>query len=659
MQISVIIVNYNVKVFLAHTLDAVKRSMNNINGEIIVVDNASDDGSVEMLKEKFPDVRLIVNKKNIGFGAANNLAMKEARGEYFLLLNPDTVIQEDTVRVMVDFMQQHPTVGIAGCKILNPDGSLQLACRRSFPTPWVAFTKISGLSSLFPRSRLFGKYNLTYLNPEELSEVDAISGSCMVVRRNVYEQVGGFDEQFFMYGEDLDWCYRIKQAGWNVMYVPTTQIIHYKGESTRRSDIDEITFFYDAMRLFVQKHFRKNFFVDVLLHIGIMTREWIAFLAKHATVWASMMIDFMLVDVSFLLGEYFRFGELGRLPPYAHPIVLTVPAFIVIAVMASLGVYSSRKVSPVTTMYGVIISFLIISALTFFFKDYAFSRIIVVLASFICLIILPLWRYVAQMLFRKSAIGSNFFGRRTLIVGRTASGRELLRRLRANPNHGYSVVGFIDQNRQHVGEQEEGVEILGSIDNIEKVVRDHKISEVIFSTDAFSYSDILSAIVKTNSRSVNFRLVPSSLEVIIGKTHVDEITALPLVDIEYNLRRPMNRVVKRCFDIFCSIILLMIRYPLVKAKKQSGAPLTWFDEQLLHLPLVVKGTLSLVGPEMSSVSMNDSSSKKFGKPGLTGLVQLHRKNNLSSEEKETYNIYYAKNQSLWLDLEILFKSFSQ
>ena len=189
--VSIIIVNYNVRDFLHHALVSLQKAMKGVRGEIIVVDNASDDGSIEMVRRRFPSVHLIVSKVNLGFAKANNLGLKRARGTFLLLINPDTLVQEDTLRVMVKFFQDNPDVGLAGCKVLNPDGTFQLACRRSFPRPWVAFSKMVGLSSLFPNSRLLGRYNLTYLSPDETYEIDAVSGSFMMVRREAYEQVGG------------------------------------------------------------------------------------------------------------------------------------------------------------------------------------------------------------------------------------------------------------------------------------------------------------------------------------------------------------------------------------------------------------------------------------------------------------------------------------
>ncbi|MBI4810097.1 MAG: glycosyltransferase family 2 protein, partial [Ignavibacteriales bacterium] len=309
MRLSIIIVNYNVRPFLENSLLSVRRAMKGIDGEVFVVDNASDDGSVEMVLQKFSDVKLIVNEKNVGFAVANNLAIKEARGEYLLLLNPDTILQEDTLHIMIEFLDRNRDAGLIGCKILNPDGTLQLACRRSFPTPWVAFTKIVGLSNLFSRNPLFGKYNLAYLDPDKTYEVDAVSGSFMFVRRQVIDSVGVLDEQFFMYGEDLDWCYRIKKAGWKIYYVHGTQVIHYKGESVRRSDIDEVKLFYEAMRVFVRKHFSQGFISDMALRVGIELREWVAFVGRIAKPLRAVVLDFILINISLLLSEFFWFGK--------------------------------------------------------------------------------------------------------------------------------------------------------------------------------------------------------------------------------------------------------------------------------------------------------------------------------------------------------------
>ncbi len=652
MDLSVIIVNYNVRDFLENALTSVRQAVKGIEAEVIVVDNASDDGSVEMVGKKFPEVRTIANDTNLGFAAANNIALRVSSGRYILLLNPDTVVQEDTFQTIVGFMDAHPDAGMAGCRILNPDGSLQPACRRSFPTPWVAFTKISGLSALYPESRIFGRYNLGYLDPDVSCEVDAISGSFMTIRRETYEQVGGLDEEYFMYGEDLDWCYRVKQAGWKVYYVSGTRIIHYKGESVRRSEIDEVRHFHRAMRVFVAKNTRRGVLAGLILHAGITVRQWIAFASKSARPARAAILDLLLMAAAWLSAEYLWFGEIFRFPAYAYPASFLVPWAVVASAMYSMGAYTVRKHSLATVAGAVAAGYVFISALTFFFKDYAFSRMVVVISGSLNVVLLTGWRVAARKLFGSGQFARRgIFGRPSLIVGADESGREVARRLRANPQGGYDVVGFIDTTSRRIGEKYDGVEILGSIDNIGKVILQEKVSEVIFSTDVLSYKDILSVIAKTKHRSVNFRLVPNSLEVIIGKTHIDRLNDLPFVQIEYGLNRLSNRFFKRLLDIVGGCILYVTLYPF--ARSSAGNRL-----RIADLPAVLRGRMSLVGPTGSGDGEASPAGRDayLGKRGLTSLADLNTRDELTADERERYDVYYAKNQSIVLDLEILMKS---
>lgn len=662
MDLSVIIVNYNVRQFLENALTSIYRAMEGVQGEVFVVDNASDDGSIEMVKTKFPQVLLIENKANVGFAKANNTAMKHAKGRYLLLLNPDTIVQEDTFNVMVEFFDENQDAGLAGCKILNPDGTFQLPCRRSFPTPWVAFTKIFGLSTLFPKSRLFGQYNLTYLSEDETYEVDAVSGSFMFLRREAYEKVGGLDETFFMYGEDLDWCYRVSKSAYKVYYVHSTKIIHFKGESTRRSEIDEIRMFYQAMQLFVEKHFSTSVVVEVLLTIGIVLRAALAMLTKTSRPLFIALVDFVLVDLALILAEYFYFGRLFRFPEYAYPIVWTVPPLVVVVSMYFSGVYTTRRHSVSRTVLAVVVSYTVISATIFFFKNFAFSRAVVLISGFINFLVLPGWRLMFGLFTgRRSGSRKSLFGRPTVIVGTGPSAQEVLKKLRARVDDGYDVVGFIDMSRKNIGEKIAGVEIVGSIDNVGKVIAERKVSEVIFSTDGLAYTDILSVIARSNDRSVNFRLVPNSLEAIIGKTRIDDLDTLPLVEIEYNIHNPGNKLAKRVFDIAASGFGLFFFYPFVRFL--NSKPTTeGFVRSVRLLPDVFFGRMSLVGRPLSEsddvppTGSPISGQSYLGPKGLTGLVQINRRADLEPEEIERYKLYYAKNQSLILDVEIMVKS---
>jgi len=673
MDLSVIIVNYNVRQFLENALTSIQKSIAGIEGEIFVVDNASDDGSVEMMRTKFPGVCLIENTANLGFARANNIALARARGKYLLLINPDTVVQEDTLRTIVTFFDNNPDVGLAGCKILNPDGTLQLPCRRSFPTPWVAFTKISGLSTLFPRSRWFGKYNLTYLNPDESYEVDAVSGSFMMITREAYQRVGGLDEAFFMYGEDLDWCYRVSRAGFKVYYVHSTKIIHFKGESTKRSNIDEIKVFYRAMQLFVEKHYGLSFMIKSLLSLGIALRAAVAFVGKVGRAVLSAAGDVILVTVALILSEYVYFGHLFHFPAYAYPIVWTVPAMIVVASLYFSGVYGVNRYSVSRAAFSVLVSYVVISAIVFFAKNFAFSRAVLLISGFMSFLAIPGWRLLFRMLGLGGSHGRrarrSLFGRRTVIVGTGDAALQLLRKLRARVDDGYDVLGFIDVNRRRIGEKIAGVEVIGSLDNVGKVISERRVGEVIFSTDGLTYTDILSVIGRSNTLNVNFRLVPNSLEAIIGKASIDELDTIPLVEIDYHIHRPINRFLKRMFDVSVSLVLMITIYPWVRVRTSMAvnAYRTPLAEKILLLPHVLAGRLSIVGRPLTDITTLSQPEKEvaphprdeesyLGPHGLTGLVQINHRADLEEAEVERYLLYYAKNQSLFLDMEILLKS---
>jgi hypothetical protein len=274
MDLSIIIVNYNTKNLLAASLQSIYSKKHKIEFETFVVDNGSTDGSVETIKVLYPQIIFLPQNENLGFAKANNIAIKQAKGRYILLLNPDTVVLNDCLDLMIDFMDQNPDVGAAGCKVVLPDGSLDLACKRSFPTPENSFYHVLGLAKLFPKSRRFGQYNLTYLDENETHEVDCLVGAFMMVRREVIEQIGLLDEKYFMYGEDIDWCYRIKNAGWKIVYYPRAQIIHYKGASSKKKKWETIYEFHRAMFLFFNDHYKDkyNLVIRYLVYLGIAAR---------------------------------------------------------------------------------------------------------------------------------------------------------------------------------------------------------------------------------------------------------------------------------------------------------------------------------------------------------------------------------------------------
>lgn len=253
MKLSVIIVNYNVKYFIEQCLLSVLASIETMDAEIFVVDNNSSDGSIEYLRPKFPTVHFIENKDNPGFSKANNQAIRLAKGEYILLLNPDTVVGEDTFTNVCSFMDSHPDGGGLGVKMIDGSGKFLPESKRGFPSPWNSFCKMFGLSKLFPQSKLFARYHLKYLNENKVHQVEVLAGAFMLLRKETLDKIGLLDGNFFMYGEDIDLSYRITLGGYVNYYLPE-RIIHYKGESTKK-DIRYVKIFYEAMLIFFRKHY--------------------------------------------------------------------------------------------------------------------------------------------------------------------------------------------------------------------------------------------------------------------------------------------------------------------------------------------------------------------------------------------------------------------
>jgi N-acetylglucosaminyl-diphospho-decaprenol L-rhamnosyltransferase len=265
IDVSIVILNYNTREHLRACLQALLTEGSStlrkgrIETEVFVVDNASSDGSADMVAADFPSVRLIRSQRNGGYAYGNNLALRHATGEAVLVLNPDTLLPPGGLVAMLDALQRHPEAGILGPKLLRPDGSMHLACRRSFPTPSVAFYRFTGLSRVFAKSERFGRYNLTYIDPDLAIEVDSVCGACMLVRRAVIERIGLLDERFFMYGEDLDWCLRTREAGWTVRYEPSIVVQHQHGAASRQRAFRTNFYFFRAMDLFYRKHYVQRY----------------------------------------------------------------------------------------------------------------------------------------------------------------------------------------------------------------------------------------------------------------------------------------------------------------------------------------------------------------------------------------------------------------
>jgi len=676
-DITIIIVNYNVKAFLEQCLMAIEKARHSLTIEIFVVDNASVDGSQSMVKRKFPSVYLIENHKNFGFSKANNQALRMAKGRYVFILNPDTLIQEDTLVALKNFLDNHSEAGAVGCKLINPDGSFQINSRRSMPTPWVAFTRIIGLSRMFPKSRIFGRYNLTYRSPDVESEIDVLSGSLMFIRRDVLDKVGHFDENFFMYGEDIDLCYRIKQEGWKIFYTPATKAIHYKGESTKKSDLSFVSNFYSAMLKFAHKHFRGRYsvFLQVFLTVGIYSRVFFAYLWRILKNFSSPLLDVLLIMLGIFLALKIW------LPHYAlerFSIVFPIYTFVWFASAYLFGAYHYKtKYHLKPVLWSGVIGLMVNSTFTYFFKQFAYSRVVVLISFLLILALLSMWRLVYRIIGPVSRKGPLSKLRRAVIIGAGHEGKRILKKLQVRPDMHYEICGFVEFEPGYVGKEIDGTEVLATIDNIRDVIRVEDINDVIFSSDRLTNAQILETIILAQGSGVNFRIVPHELEYIVAKSSVDEIDTVPLLDFE-GVAGPLDLMVKRIFDIVVSSLSIIVTSPLVLVNLLVGARLVerkiigyagrpvrirFFEGGLdfvKYMPLffsVLTGTLSIVGAEITEFKPSEYHATY--KPGLTGLVQIktkEKKKALTKKEKDYYNLYYVKNQTIITDLQVLLKS---
>jgi len=677
LSISVLIVSYNVKQYLLQCIDSLLHSDYQGNFEIIVVDNHSFDGSVAAVKEKFPDVIIIENHDNPGFGKAVNQASIKANGDYFLILNPDTIVQENTLSVFVEYMKEQAHIGLIGPKILNSDGTLQQAAKRSFPTLGVALPKLLGLAKIFPNSRWASRYNLTFLNSDETHRVDAISGSCMFIRSELYRKLGGFDEQFFMFGEDLDLCYRVKKKGFEVHYVSKTQIIHYKGESVKSAPYNSKNAFHHAMILFYDKHFHSKFITRFAVRLGVKIRRILSQIMGWRAQIISVGLDTVSVLTAFFIAIPIRFTDF-------EPVIVSkglIPLIYVVfwlAVGMVFQLYTRYILSYSRAIISSIAGFFIAVAFTYFFKQYAFSRLVIILGAFFITFLIPGWRLIAHYLASRNKIPkvrqkqNYLFRRNALIIGANNNGITIAKNILRRIDIDIEIVGFCDIDLQN-DLDDLPVPFLGRIGEIESLVSTHGIRELIFSSEAMSYEDIIHIMNTTKDLHLTYRMVPRHEDVLLSKSLVEDIGDFSFVNIEYALFHKFHKFTKRFFDVIASILLMVLLMPVIvflaimkgskrrtywgkEGQKITGRTLNMQNRFFRILPLlwnVIAGNISMVGPVLIEDSQSDPN--LICSPGLTGLDQI-RAGQLTTEDRYLLNHYYAQHQGFTMDLEIILKT---
>jgi GT2 family glycosyltransferase/lipopolysaccharide/colanic/teichoic acid biosynthesis glycosyltransferase len=638
-DVSVVIVNYNVKDLVDNCISSIhKANDNKYDIEIYLVDNNSIDGSAGHISAKYPGVKIISNSKNLGFSRANNQALAKAEGKYILILNPDTVLEEGTFEKMITFCETDKNIGAVTSKLILANGRLDSACRRSFPTPSVAIPRILGLSKLFPESRTFGKYNLTYLDENKTYEVDAICGAFMFIPKDVIDKVGLFDEEYFMYGEDLDLSFRIKKAGYKIFYYPEVTTIHLKGESTKKTNLSYVNNFYGAMGIFVKKNFTgASRILSSVLQFGIYWRSFFSYVKRFLKFFLFPAIDIILLYTSLILSVEIRFDIF---PNKDYLFIISIYVFVWMILLTIFGLYSKRYfLSLKKTFNALIVGFFINSSITYFFNEYAFSRGVILASTLFSLLFLISWRSLFRMylFFVSKNILLNKIN--LLIVGNEKLNQNAEDKL----NSKYNILHFNE------------IATRKNIPELEEIILIKKINEVVFAGNYFTNQDMLNLIWDFRDRNVKFKIFPSGKELMLSKLNSSSLDEINLIEIEYNINNKLNIFLKRIFDIILSLILLVTVYPvLVFTMKIFKVKLSKHFSKLLLLPKVLNGEYSFVG---YPVWFNADNKNFIGKKGLTGLVQLNHYSGITEDEIGNLNLFYAKNQSLLLDIEILLKTF--
>ncbi len=678
-KVSVLIVSYNVKQYIIHCIDSINKSDYAGQIEIIVVDNNSFDGSLDEIKSKMKSVICIQNDVNVGFGKAINQTARIASGEYYLILNPDTIIEESTISTFINYLEKDNTIGMIGPKIVNSDGSLQKGSKRSFPTISVALPKLIGLDKLFPNSKWAGRYNLNYLNPDEIHKVDAISGSCMFIRSELFNKIGGFDEQFFMYGEDLDLCYQVHKLGFEVHYLPTTQIMHYQGESVKSAPYDSLNAFYQAMILFSEKHFSKSRSIlsKLVIRLGIYFRKLISIINEKRSQIISVALDAFVVLFAFLIAFPLRLNSLDAFI-VSKGLIPGVYIIFWIMVCAMFELYSRYILSYTRAIMASLSGFFLAVVFTYFFKQYAFSRLVIIVATTIITILIPGWRILAHFLMSRGILKPTkekhhvLFARKTIIMGTDKEAIKIAKNIQKRFDTGLDIVGFVDR-KLTIEPKDLFLPFLGAVSDLRDIVTTHNIHEIIFSTDSFSNQKILDLMDETKDLHLTYRMVPRNQEVLLGKASVEEVGDYSFVNIEYNLFHRLHKFTKRVFDILFAVVLSILLSPItiinVLTKKiekiefwgENGKQFISLtlkskkkvNQKYLYLYSILKGDMSFVGSLLIPTSQSDPN--LICKPGLTGLAKM-RNSKFTQSDRNVLDHYYVQNQSLTLDIEIILKT---
>ncbi|MEM1326922.1 MAG: glycosyltransferase family 2 protein [Bacteroidota bacterium] len=647
MQLSIIIVNYNVQYFLEQALRAVARATQRLEAEVFVVDNNSVDDSVEMVRTKFPDVHLIDNQHNPGFSIANNQAIRQAKGKYILLLNPDTVVQEDTFDTCWAYMEAHPKVGALGVKMIDGSGAYLPESKRGFPSPFVAFCKTIGLSKFFPKSATFNQYYLGHLSENENQQVDVLAGAFMWMRKSVLDEIGLLDEDFFMYGEDIDLSYRVTLAGYENHYLAETSIIHYKGESTKKGSVKYVRTFYQAMILFAQKHFegRNAKLFILMLRAAIYFRALLTLCSNLVKKWYLPVLDAALLFGGLLFLKNF-WGNYHFNDPNYYTDRLTYFNFPLYILIWLTSVYFSghydRRGDLRLLVRGILLGSLVIAAVYGLLPlDLRSSRALIVLGTVWALGSLTLLRVLLHFLrYRNFDLGRERL--KNLVIVGSLEESERVQQLLSQAAVHQNLIGTVSPSAKSSSAY------LSAFSQLEEVVRIYEVDEIIFCAKNLANEDIMQWMTRLGP-NINYKIVPEESLSIIGSHSKNEPGELYTIKIQYNINQPLQRRNKRLFDMLtASFLLLTVPVHLLFIKDRKS-----FITNCLS---VLSGHKTWIG--YHPFSTPDHTLPQLRPSVLANSIHL-RKSILNEATQRRLDFFYAKDYRVFRDVELLWRAYRQ